>query len=145
MTPSDLEKAKTLVLDYHRKVPNEPRFAASLVGRSCINSLDVLDAAYAELLKEGALEAVRIGCTADENTGERLDGSFYRCRPPSVSEQPAGHPSIVNTLRAAVDDLTKAHAKVESLRDELNTLAGKFDVAKKEASAMLRKMEAASR
>ena len=146
MTSSDLEKAKTLVLDYHRKVPNnEPRFAASLVGKSCINSLDVLDAAYAELLKEGELEAVRIGCTIDEDTGEKFDGSFYRCRPPSVCELPSGNGSIVNTLRAAVDDLTKAHTKVESLRDELNTLVGKFDAAKKEASAMLRKIEAASR
>jgi hypothetical protein len=146
MTPSDLEKAKTLVLDYHRKVPNnDPRFAASLVGTSCINSLDVLDAAYAELLKAGELEAVRIGCTIDEDTGQKFDGSFYRCRPPPVSERPAGHRSIVDTLRAAVDDLTKAHTKVESLRDELNTLAGKFDVAKKEASGMLRNIEAASR
>ena len=139
---SDPAKA---VLDYHRKVlNNEPRFAASLVGTSCIKSLDVLDAAYAELLKEGELEAVHIGCTVDQATGQKFDGSFYRCRPPPVSEPPAGHRSIVNTLRAAVDDLTKAHTKVESLRDELSTLAGKFDVAKKEASAMLRKIEAAS-
>jgi hypothetical protein len=146
MTPSNLEKAKTLVLDYHRKVlNNEPRFAASLVGTPSINSLDVLDAVYAELLKEGQLEAVRIGRIIDEDTGQKCDGSFYRCRPPSVPEPPSGHRSIVNTLRAAVDDLTKAHTKVESLRDELNTLAGKFDVAKKEAAATLRKIEAASR
>ena len=145
MTPSDLEKAKTLVLDYHRKVLNrEPRFAASLVGTSCINSLDDLDAVYAELLKEGQLEAIRIGSKIDEDTGQKCEGSLYRCRPPSVSERPSGNGSIVNTLRAAIDDLTKAHTKVESLRDELNILAGKFDLAKKDAAAMLRKIEAAS-
>ena len=62
MTPSDLEKAKTLVLDYHRKVlNNEPRLAASLVGTSSIQSLDDLDTAYAELLKQGIASRLRSG------------------------------------------------------------------------------------
>jgi hypothetical protein len=105
---------------------------------------DILEAAYVELLKEGALETVRIGRTIGATTGEAFDLPFADAGTPSVSEQPADHRSIVNTLRAAVDDLAKGHTKVVSWRDELTTLAEKFDVAKKEASARLRKIEAVS-
>ena len=77
------DKAK-FVLDYHRAVPNnEPRFAACLIGTDPINSLDDLDAAYAELLKARRLEVVGTGWAVDEKTGHKLGfRSFYQCRSP---------------------------------------------------------------
>ena len=71
------------VLDYHRAVPNnDPRFASSLIGNTPINSLDDLDAAYAELLKARMVEAVATGWAIDEKTGEKFTKRFFKCRPP---------------------------------------------------------------
>jgi hypothetical protein len=75
--------AAKAVLDYHRTVPdNEPRFASCLIQQSCIKSLAELDAAYDELEEAGYLEAVDLGWTIDQKTGEKLIRYFFQCRPP---------------------------------------------------------------
>ena len=60
----------------------------------------------------------------------------------------------IRTLSAVIDDLTKAHDKVESLKDvlgktplasERNALAAKIDAAKKDVTPFIRKVEAAAK
>jgi hypothetical protein len=81
MTAGDLERTKALVLDYHRMMPSEPRFAACLIGRSLIESIDDLDAAYDELVKAGQLEAAGTAQAIDKKTGEKFGSrSLFRCR-----------------------------------------------------------------
>ena len=72
MTAGDVERAKALVLDYHRMMPSEPRFAACLIGRSLIESIDDLDAAYDELVKAGELEVAGTAQAIDKKTGEKF-------------------------------------------------------------------------
>jgi hypothetical protein len=78
MTAGDVERAKALVLDYHRMMPSEPRFAACLIGRSLIESIDDLDAAYDELVKAGELEVAGTAQAIDKRNpliGPVGDGS----------------------------------------------------------------------
>jgi hypothetical protein len=92
MTASDLYKAKALVLDYHRRLPSKPRFAACLIGTPPIRSIDDLDAVYAELLKAGELEAVGTAQAIDQETGRQFGfGSLYRCRHRGI--QSGSHPN----------------------------------------------------
>jgi hypothetical protein len=81
MTASHLYKAKALVLDYHRMMPSEPRFATCLIGLSPINSIDDLDVVYGQLAKSEALQAVGTAQAIDKRTGQTFGfRSLYRCR-----------------------------------------------------------------
>ena len=79
-----LSDTATFVLEYHQAVPNnDPRFASYLIGTSPINSLDDLDAAYADLLEATMVKAVATGWAIDEKTGHKVAfRSFYQCRSP---------------------------------------------------------------
>jgi hypothetical protein len=68
MTTALLSEKDRAVLDYHRR-HLDPCFADCLIGTSCIQSLDELDEAYAELVK--ARELVAVGRTEifDMRTG----------------------------------------------------------------------------
>jgi hypothetical protein len=80
-TPDDLERAKVLVLRYHRLIPDEPRFAACLIGTSPIHSIDNLDAVYATLVEAGELETVGTAQAIDKRTGRKFGfRSLFRCR-----------------------------------------------------------------
>jgi hypothetical protein len=68
MTLAFLSEKDRAVLDYHRRYP-EPCFAYCLIGTSCIQSLDELDEAYAELVKARQLVAVGRTKVIDRGTG----------------------------------------------------------------------------
>jgi hypothetical protein len=88
MTPADLERAKSLVLNYHRMMPDEPRFAACLIGTPPIHSINDLDAVYGELVKSKALEAVATAPAIAKKTEQTFGlRSLFRCRESRRLEQ----------------------------------------------------------